>query len=74
MFRILSPRSIWRYSQADFDTANMLLDECDWDELLSGDVNHMWAAWEERFMTVMRQCIPTAKLSAKPNLPCMAQL
>ena len=64
-----SPRTIWRYSQADFDTANMLLDECDWDELLSGDVNHMWAAWEEKFMRVMRQCIPTAKLSAKPNLP-----
>ena len=58
------------YSQADFDTANMLLDECDWDKLLSGDVDHiMWATWKENFMMVIHQCIPTAKLSAKPNLP-----
>ena len=45
-----SQRTIWRYQQADFDRANGLLDEVDWEELLEGDVDQMWTAWEENFV------------------------
>ena len=62
-------RTIWRYTHADFKRANTLLDEVNWDELLNGDVDQMWAAGETEFMSVMHQCIPTANLSAKPNVP-----
>ena len=37
-----SNRTIWRYQQADFDRANNLLNEVNWDELLEGDVDQMW--------------------------------
>ena len=57
------------YQHADFNTANDLLCEVNWEELLTGDVNEMWAAWEERFMSVMCQCIPSTKLSRKQNIP-----
>ena len=36
---------------------------------MKGDVDQMWSVWEEKFMSVMRQCIPTAKLSVKSNVP-----
>ena len=39
------------------------------EDLLSGDIDQMWAAWEEKFIMIMKQCIPTAVLPAKPNLP-----
>ena len=61
-------RTIWRYAHANFERANTLLDEINWDELLNGNVDQMWAAWETEFMSVMRQCIPIANLSAKPNV------
>ena len=49
--------------------ANKLLSGVNWEELLNGDIDQMWAVWEETFLTIMKQCIPTATLSAKPNLP-----
>ena len=45
----------------------MLLDDIHCDELLIGDVDQMWAAWETEFMSVMHQCIPTENLSTKSN-------
>ena len=53
-------RFIWRYQQTDFVKANEILDEVDWDELLNGNVDQMWSASEEKFMSVMHQCIPTS--------------
>ena len=64
-----SPRTVWMYQHADFNTANNLLCEVNWKELLKGNVNEMWAAWEEHFMSVMRQYIPSTKLSRKQNVP-----
>ena len=64
-----SPRTVWRYQCADFAKANELLDDVDWEELLTGDVDQMWQAWEHKFMSVMHRCIPTAQLSSKRNLP-----
>ena len=64
-----SQRTIWRYQHADFDRANDLLGDVNWEELLQGDVDQMWTAWEEKFMTVMHQCVPTANLSMKSRVP-----
>ena len=66
-----SQRTIWRYQQADFVKANELLDEVDWEELVFGNLDQMWTAWEEKFMFVMHQCIPTTKLLVNSKAPWM---
>ena len=45
------------------------IDEINWNDILTGDVDQVWAAWEAEFMRVMHQYIPTTNLSAKPNVP-----
>ena len=65
-----APRPIWRYAQANFERANQLLFECDWDELLkSDDVDRCLKVWNEHFMNVMEICIPKGTLPKKKNLP-----
>ena len=50
-----------------------LLDGVNWEEVLQGDVDQMWTVWEEKFMSVMHQCIPTMKLSVKSRLPWISR-
>ena len=69
-----SQRTIWRYQQAEFNRANDLLDEIDWEELLNGDVDQMWSAWEDKFMSVMQQCIPTTKLLVNSKLQGLTKI
>ena len=66
-----SQRTIWRYQQADFDRAIVLLDEINWEDLLNGDIDQMWTTWENRFMAIiiMHQCIPATKLLADSKAP-----
>ena len=45
-----------RYQHANFDRTIYLLDEINWEEVLQGDVDQMWTAWEEKFVTVMHHC------------------
>ena len=33
------PKVVWKYAQADFEMAKVLIDSTNWDALLSGDVN-----------------------------------
>ena len=69
-----APRPIWRYAQADFELANQLLSECDWDELLESDsVDQCLEAWNEYFMSVMETCIPKGTLPKKKNLPWLTK-
>ena len=37
------PRMTWRYSDAKFVKIADLLDEVDWDSILTGDVDSCWA-------------------------------
>ena len=43
-------RTIWKYAQADFTKASFLLDETNWDLVLTGDVNESLINWETKFM------------------------
>ena len=40
-----------RYQLADFSRAIDLLDDVNREEVLQGDVDQMWTAWEEKFMS-----------------------
>ena len=53
-------RTVWRYSQADWERVSEILDCIDWDTLLPPDVDAYWAAWKNYFMQVMELCIPHA--------------
>ena len=65
------PRKIWRYNQANYELANSMLADIDWEHVLqqSDDVNELWRKWKDTFMSVMQQCIPQTTLPDKRNLP-----
>ena len=64
-------RKVWRYKQADFESANFILSSVDWANLLSQseEIDEMWGIWKDKFMSVMEQYIPQATLPEKRNLP-----
>ena len=67
-------QTIWKYSHADFDKANELLAEADWDQLLDcPDVNQALQNWEGTFMTIMDECIPKCTLPRHKNLPWLSK-
>ena len=60
---------IWRYTAADWDRTCELLNSIEWNDIFSGDINHVWTLWEHKFMAVMEECIPRVKLTKRCNLP-----
>ena len=55
-------RSIWNYSQADFSRARDLIDETNWDSLLSENLNVSLMCWQAKFLSIMELCIPRVVL------------
>ena len=69
-----SRRQIWRYAHADFDKANEMLSNTEWDLIIdSSDINQSLSNWEQCFMNVMAACIPKGMLPKKKNLPWMSK-
>ena len=61
-------RKIWRYNQAEWESANAILSSTNWNNYLTGDVDQAWIKWKDRFMSVMEECIPQSTLPDKCNL------
>ena len=55
---VVKSRSVWLYKYADFNRACELIEETDWDSLLSEDVDESTVRWTERYLAIMEQCIP----------------
>ena len=67
-----SKRTIWRYAHADFDKANQLIVRTDWSFLYNvSNVDTAWDLWEQKFISIMEECIPKATISQQRNLPWM---
>ena len=66
-------RIIWNYKLANWDKANDLINDFDWDELLSDDINKSWSNWCEKFLSIMNHCIPRRKLPPRKNLPWLSK-
>ena len=65
-----SCRKIWRYDLADYELANSMISNADWDALLSpNNIDTCWTNWHSKFMKVMGGCIPQAVLRCRKNLP-----
>ena len=66
---VVKSRSVWLYKDADFNRACELIEETDWDSLLSEDVDESTVRWTERYLAIMEQCIPRHSVRRKHNLP-----
>ena len=66
-------RTVWSYKLADWDKANSLIDDFDWDVLLLGDINKSWSNWCEKFLSIMDCCIPRRRLPPRKNVPWLTK-
>ena len=63
-------RKVWRYDIADYELANSMISNVDWDALLSfNDIDTCWANWHSKYMQIMDACIPQTVLRCRKNLP-----
>ena len=60
-------RKIWRYAHANWDRACEIIADCNWDSLLSDDLNTSWLKWQQEFMSIMEQCMPQRSLPHSKN-------
>ena len=68
-----SSRPIWRYALADFPRARELLEDTNWDSILSGDVDQAWSLWHQKFLDIMEQCIPKGSLPKRKCPPWISK-
>ena len=67
-------QTVWKYSHADFEKANELLADIDWEKLLdTTDVNQALRNWEGTYMTIMESCIPKCTLPKRKSLPWLSK-
>ena len=65
-----SKREVWCYSHGDFEKANEMLDQIDWEHIIDeNNVNVSWNNWQNVFLNVMSECIPRKILPCKKHLP-----
>ena len=57
---------------ADYEKATELLEHVDWSDVLSSDMDTAAQMWEERFLNIMEQCMPTITVSPQSNLPWLS--
>jgi len=62
-------RPIWKYKLANFEAANEILSNVDWNSLLDDDINQAWYNWQAQFLLVMEDCIPKGMLPKRKQPP-----
>ena len=69
-----TPRTVWRYKDADYRKACQMIDETDWDGLLhDDDIDRSTINWHNRFMEIMSTCIPQQSLKRRRNVPWLTK-
>jgi len=64
-----SSRSVWLYAHADWDNAQEMIEEFDWNDIMSDDIIDSWTRWHSLFMSIMQECVPRKVLPSRRNLP-----
>ena len=68
------PRHIWIYKNADFAKTHGLIQQTDWDSLLSDNVDLSTSLWTQKFIEIIEECVPQCDLgSRKRNLPWLTK-
>ena len=62
-------RLIWRYAHADWDKACELINQFNWDSVLSDNIELSWKLWSKHFLSIMAQLIPNRVIPTRHNLP-----
>ena len=63
-----------QYKHADFDRANDLLMDLDLDSIIDpSDTESSWLSWQQEFLRVMDECIPSSTLPDHKNLPWLTK-
>ncbi len=62
-------RPIWKYKLANFDVANEILSDVNWDRLLDEDIKQPWNNWQGQCLSVMEDCIPNGVLPKRKHPP-----
>ena len=69
-----TPRTIWRYKDADYRKACQMIEETDWDQLLYENYIDCSATnWHTKFMEIMSACIPRQTLKRWRNVPWLTK-
>ena len=67
-------RMIWLYQEGDFGKACRMIDETDWDSIITGsDVSKAAAEWSKCFLAIMKECIPCRQIQWRHNLPWLTK-
>ena len=66
-------RPIWRYAMADFSRACDLLDATNWDPITAMDIDQAWEFWQQKFLSIMEQCIPKGSLPKRKCAPWISK-
>ena len=67
-------RKVWRYAYTDFNRANEMIADTDWETLLSSsNINECWSTWRDQFLQIMDTCIPKVILKGRKNLPWLTK-
>ena len=64
-----TPRKIWKYALANFDSITSRLENTDWDKIFLDDVDTCWNNWKNYFLSVMDKFIPHSMVSHDERLP-----
>ena len=63
-------RSIWKYDHADIDKANRVISDADWSFVKDQiDVDVAWDLWEQKFLSIMEECIPKGTIPTRQIFP-----
>ena len=67
-------RAVWRYSHADWEQAQRLIESTEWDSLLDPkDINNSWKNWSVKFLEIMQTSIPASTLPPRRNRPWLSK-
>ena len=65
-------RTVWLYGKANFNKVKALIQETDWDNILSGTVDQCAESWTQTFLDIMKRSIPSKKLLPRKTLPWLS--
>ena len=64
---------IWLYKHADWRKARRLIQDTDWNSLITDDINVSWHNWQKHFLEIMKRWIPKRSLPGHYNLPWLSK-
>ena len=68
-------KTVWCYQEADFEKANNLLSQLQWDSLVNDQhgVDTSWMNWYNHFTHTMSECIPKKRIVSDNRTPWISE-